>query len=65
MAVAIKPYSILLLCTKDPKDSTRNFSDLTNTLVKVSGCKINTEKLGFPCTNHKEAGKEDEGFFHS
>lgn len=46
MAVTIKPYSILLIYTKDPKDSTRNFSDLTNTLVKVSGCKINMEKLG-------------------
>ena len=44
----------MILCTENPKDSTRKLLELTNEYSKVAGYKINTQKsLAFRYTNNE------------
>jgi hypothetical protein len=43
----------IILCSKNPKDSSRKFLDLIHTFSKVAGYKINTQKTtAFLYTNN-------------
>ena len=49
----------MILCTENPKDSTRKLLELINEYSKVSGYKINTQKsLAFLYTNNEEIERE-------
>lgn len=44
----------MILCIKDPKDSTRKLRELINTFRKIEGCQINMQNLEaflYPMTN--------------
>ena len=49
----------MILCTENPKDSTRKLLELINEYSKVSGYKINTQKsLAFLYTNNEKSERE-------
>ena len=49
----------MILCTENPKDSTRKLLELTNEYSKVAGYKINTQKsLAFLYTNNEKIERE-------
>jgi hypothetical protein len=49
----------MILHLKDPKNSTQNLLDTTNSYSKVTGYKINLQKsLPVPYTNNKQIEKE-------
>ena len=50
----------LIIYISDPNNSTREFIQLTNNVIKVTGYKMNSNKsLAFLCTNDKWVKKEN------
>ena len=48
-----------MICTENPKDSTRKLLELINEYSKVAGYKINTQKsLAFLYTNNEKIERE-------
>jgi len=49
----------MILCIKNPKESTRNLLELINEYSRVAGYKINTQKfLAFLYTNNEKTERE-------
>ena len=49
----------MILCTENPKDTTRKLPELINEYSKVAGHKINTQKsLAFLYTNNEKTERE-------
>jgi hypothetical protein len=50
---------VMILYLKDPKTSTKNLLDITNTFRTVAGYKINIQKsVAVLCTNNEQTKKE-------
>jgi HD superfamily phosphohydrolase YqeK len=50
----------MIIYISDPNNSTREFIQLTNNVIKVTGYKMNSNKsLAFLCTNDKWVKKEN------